>query len=179
MFKIPQNPQALWASYVIVDSFGNPYEICFSKFENILNFPKEVKIRENGESFVFVISTDEDMYKVWNRTKTYLTENGWNKKPCDSSASHNMENLFHARWLKTQKPTHGKSRAVRCNETGERFESVTECVKDHELNYPQLSKHLQGMRGYRTVKGRTYFYDDGDTHQTIPADRYKQLMKGN
>lgn len=52
------------------------------------------------------------------------------------------------------KPKTGK--LIRCNETGEIFESVAAAAKAHDLTYQALHNHLKGKVGHRTVKGKTY-----------------------
>lgn len=43
-----------------------------------------------------------------------------------------------------------------CNETGETFESAAAACKAYDLSPSQLSNHLRGLSGYRTVKGKTF-----------------------
>lgn len=45
---------------------------------------------------------------------------------------------------------------VECVETGERFFSMTAAMKAHGLSYSALHNHLNGLVGYKTVKGRRY-----------------------
>lgn len=45
---------------------------------------------------------------------------------------------------------------VICNETGERWKTVKEAAKAHNLSESALSNHLNGKTGHKTVKGRTY-----------------------
>ena len=46
--------------------------------------------------------------------------------------------------------------ALRCLETGEEFESLTECSTSHGISASALSNHLNGSQSYLTVGGRTY-----------------------
>ena len=47
---------------------------------------------------------------------------------------------------------------VYCNETGEEFESLTECATKHGLSRSALSNHCNNVPGYNTVNGFTYRY---------------------
>lgn len=49
-----------------------------------------------------------------------------------------------------------KKQAVVCVETGERFATITECARAHNLSYPALHGHLARKPGFKTVKGKTY-----------------------
>ena len=47
---------------------------------------------------------------------------------------------------------------VKCIETGEEFESITECSAKQGVSASALSNHLIGNPSYLTVKGLTYEY---------------------
>ena len=49
-----------------------------------------------------------------------------------------------------------RNSAIKCIDTGEVFASVKEAVKAHGLTQSALSNHLNGKKGYKQVKGRTY-----------------------
>ena len=48
--------------------------------------------------------------------------------------------------------------AVRCVDTDEVFETITECAQAHGISASNLSKHLKGHPNYRAVGGRKYEY---------------------
>lgn len=52
--------------------------------------------------------------------------------------------------------TSTKLTTVICNETGERFNSMNEVVRKHGVSLSQLSHHIRGTAGHKTVKGKTY-----------------------
>lgn len=45
---------------------------------------------------------------------------------------------------------------VQCVETGEIFDTATECAAAHSITASALSNHLRQKRGFNTVGGRTY-----------------------
>lgn len=49
-----------------------------------------------------------------------------------------------------------KSSAVRCVETGEVFKTSYEAAKTLGLTFSALSNHLNGKKGFKTVKGLTF-----------------------
>lgn len=51
------------------------------------------------------------------------------------------------------KPT---GKRIKCNETGEIFETANAAARAHDLSYSALHNHINGKVGHRTVKGKTY-----------------------
>lgn len=51
---------------------------------------------------------------------------------------------------------HGNGKSIRCMETGRIYESSKELCKEKDINQSNLSKHLNRMPGYKTVRGMTY-----------------------
>jgi hypothetical protein len=49
-----------------------------------------------------------------------------------------------------------KKQAVVCIETGEKFATISEACRAHNLSYPALHGHLSRKPGFKTVKGKTY-----------------------
>lgn len=45
---------------------------------------------------------------------------------------------------------------IKCVETGEIFETMTEAARAHNLVYSQLNSHVNRKPGHKSVKGRTY-----------------------
>lgn len=52
--------------------------------------------------------------------------------------------------------TKTNDKRIKCNETGEIFESANAAAKAHDLTYSALHNHIKGKVGHRTVKGKTY-----------------------
>lgn len=50
----------------------------------------------------------------------------------------------------------GRGAPIFCNETNETFKNMDEVVAAHGIHASNLSKHLNGKTGHRTVGGRTY-----------------------
>ena len=50
----------------------------------------------------------------------------------------------------------GKDNRVICMDTGEIFENPNQACEQHKLSYGQLNKHLRGLIGYKSVKGKRY-----------------------
>lgn len=49
-------------------------------------------------------------------------------------------------------------RKVRCNETGDVFETCVDACRRYGLSASALSNHLNRRKGFRTVKGKTFSY---------------------
>ena len=60
---------------------------------------------------------------------------------------------------------------VRCIETGEMFESQSQCARILGLNKSQLCNHLNRLPGFKTVKGRTF----EKCHPPASVDSYNPL----
>lgn len=54
---------------------------------------------------------------------------------------------------------------VQCIETGVIYKNALYCARSNNINQSQLSQHLRGVPGYKTVKGHTYrnYIGDGST----------------
>lgn len=52
--------------------------------------------------------------------------------------------------------TIGLSMRVTCNETGDSWANQQECALALGINQGQLSNHLSGRRGYKTIRGKTF-----------------------
>ncbi len=50
----------------------------------------------------------------------------------------------------------GVSNAIMCNETGERFATMSAAAMAHGISQSQLSNHIAGRKYYARIKGRTY-----------------------
>lgn len=51
---------------------------------------------------------------------------------------------------------YNKTLPIYCIETGETFKSLDEVARAHGVGAGNLSKHLRGVAGHRSIKGRTY-----------------------
>lgn len=48
------------------------------------------------------------------------------------------------------------TQGVLCVDTGERFRTAKEAAEAHGVAQGNLSKHLRGVPGYRSIRGKTY-----------------------
>lgn len=51
---------------------------------------------------------------------------------------------------------HSLAKGVQCLNTGEIFASIKDAAQAHGLDQAALSRHLRGIAGHRTVKGKMY-----------------------
>ena len=54
------------------------------------------------------------------------------------------------------KASHGYRTAIECVETGETFPTISAAANSHGVAQSNISSHLAGKTGYRSVAGKTY-----------------------
>lgn len=109
-----------------------------STLEGMREFPKTEKM------FLTILETNVDRVKLANKALLLCHEKGRNdlKERINTTVQH---------WQQTN-----NKNAVRCIETGEEFSSAAACAETHDLTYNALIRHLNNVKSYNTVKGKTY-----------------------
>lgn len=54
---------------------------------------------------------------------------------------------------------YNNDKRIVCLQTGEIFNSASDICRKYEINPGQLSAHIRGVHGYKTVKGMTFVYE--------------------
>lgn len=54
---------------------------------------------------------------------------------------------------------YNNEKRIVCLQTGEIFNNASEVCRKYEINHGQLSAHITGKQGYKTVKGMTFVYE--------------------
>ena len=141
MIKLRIKNMQKFIVYTISDSkdeivFINSDQYCrYSRLDGFLNNPE---VDENEEYTInFVAIFDEE-----NLAKDYI----YNFMRRNSMPRANKMIAFLGR------------RGVMCLNDGRTWESQTKCAEGEGISQSQLNKHLRGLVGYRTVKGKTYKY---------------------
>ena len=119
-----------YALYKVTNKDGDIMSIGVEPFKRLT-----ASINAQEQSFLSVIETNAD--------RAELVIKAWELFP-DIAHTVPMEEV----------KSYGQ--AVFCVETGERFKTMAEAGRTHNLSYSALGKHLKGEKGYNTVKGRTY-----------------------
>lgn len=134
-----------YAGYILSTPEGEAIKIGVRPFKKLLHFtPDEI----DDNLFLHVIMTDEDEVKLHNRFVKYCFD-------------HRMFDLGTelTEQMKT-KLNNRRIRPVQCLETGETFESVRKCAIERKIGYQQLLNQVNGVPGFKSVKGRVYVYVD-------------------
>jgi hypothetical protein len=76
------------------------------------------------------------------------------------------------------KPPVKIGKAVRCNETGQPFKSQSQAADWLGINKAQLSQHLRGTPGYKTVKGMTFSHIEREPVATPYRVEYPARQPG-
>lgn len=144
---LKKNYRNEWVFFTITDATGAVVKVGIVPFIDLMQ-ADGFEHADDNDAYLNVLDSDEDRMKLLNRAQAVVINRGWRK----------MEYRLHEVFQAWNRKTHARSKAVKCNETGQRWDSVNQCVKDTGVAYTQLHNHLKGQVGHRTVKGLTYKY---------------------
>lgn len=145
--SIPTNSyRNQWACYILTDSDGKAFDAGVVKFTELLALPGLVMPDKHPVIYMTIIDHDTDRLKLANRAMSAMVKSGagglqW--KILDAVKS----------WSKSSRRS---GHPVMCVDTGEQWSSVTACAAGAGVSYSQLTNHLKGMVGHKTVKGKKY-----------------------
>ncbi len=123
-----------WVAYVLTDATGKFITASYCEIEKLLK-----KAAPQIEPLTLtILRIDQDKHKVMN---AYL-------------AVMNAEGVHHFDTINIESLT----RPIICNETGEIFATLAAAAAKNGGQVCNISSHLNGRKGYRTVKGMTYRY---------------------
>jgi len=136
--------QVKWVVYSLHDDTGAMQFMGICQWRSLMSVPDARK----HPMFAEVFGEAED---VWMKIHKTL-----NSKPeCQIWMNRYMRDKPRPFMMQYRSAMRGKV-AVRCIETGEHFESITDCATAHGLSSSALSNHLSGNPSYKSVGGRTY-----------------------
>lgn len=141
ILTIPTNHKELSMFYILTDCAGNHFST------NIVLFNQLMMNLDVSESCTMtVVDQDIDGGKLFNRAIAYLGQHGMNE--LQWKLRDKINNLQHG--------NRRKGNPIVCIETGEQFITVRAASKEHDVTYTQLLNHVNGVKGFNTVKGKTY-----------------------
>lgn len=142
---IPENHKNLWFFYTLTNSVGKILTVNVVRFIE-LTAVEDFFNPDGGDTYITIIDQDEDRLKLLNRA------NGWVIEKGHKAMQYKLHEIF-KRWHKQK---HGNARSVMCVETGQKWASARDCAVEQSVSYSQLVNHINGLPGFRTVKGHTY-----------------------
>lgn len=101
---------------------------------------------DDDVNYLSIVDRDTDRLKLANRAMSFF------KKINDTQFQYKIIDRVQS-WSSDAKKN---GYPVLCVETGEQYNSIKEAVDKNNLTYSALCNHLRGMKGYKTVKGKTY-----------------------
>lgn len=135
-----------FAAYTLTDSTGKLLFVGVAKLTDILSLPGSFGLPPVVN---IIISTPQpDLMRAANDALLIATDA--NRNDLVESLKKTVDAI--------QRPPKRAGRPIECIETGERFFSTTGAAEAHSASYSALQKHLRGLIGYKTVKGKTYRY---------------------
>ena len=127
-----------YAVYTLTNQSGHVVHIGCILFSQLTTLPNDIP---DGDYYLTVLIQGADRVKLLNFALNWCIEK--NRDDLKSK----ILNII---------PDESSKNNITCVETGERFNSITAAAMAHNLSYSALQKHLKGMKGYKTVKGKTY-----------------------
>lgn len=67
------------------------------------------------------------------------------------------------------KPAPRRNKLIKCENTGQVFNTQNEACAAHGINAGQLSQHLKRHKGYKTIRGLVFSYCEADQPQVQPV----------
>ena len=144
----PDQMRYAWVVYLLRDAGGNLQFIGCSRLSQVFNIPDAransyfLQIFPNGSVMnLEVLHMEPSREKARNAQWFYFRQYG---KPFIQQAGRAYRGT--------------KKQPILCDQTGEKFESISDASKAHGVAQSQLSNHLMGKSGFITVHGKTYRY---------------------
>lgn len=132
--------QKQWVIYILFcQQTASVVFVGHCKLTQLFGFPDARQMLGNldGNYILRVIESDDARTGAFKKYEDAIRAYGFIKQ------------LAHARLKK-----HGNF--IECVNTGERWSTLTEAANAHGIGAGNLSKHLRGLPGHVTVKGKTY-----------------------
>jgi len=142
--KVEREKSPHWAVYSLHDTDGVVQFLGVTQFKSLMSIPDARK----HPMFLKIFGASEEITgQVQQVAQT--------KQECIVWVNRYLEQNPRPFMMQYRTSRSGRV-AVKCLETGEAFESITECADAHGLSQSALSNHLNGNSSYLTVGGRTY-----------------------
>ena len=106
------------------------------------------------ECYVSIIHISDNRFRLTDELMMMLRENGFTDLADKAAARARrwMASGYDGSPVDLPEPRS----VIRCVEDETEWPTIAACARERQLNYSQLTKHLRGEVGYRTVKGNRY-----------------------